>query len=57
MKKREFVQVFILPYLGKDKPRNRQLWNDQLDYCIQSGLIPESAERWVKVPKNKFGEV
>lgn len=57
MKKSEFIKNYILPYIVKtDKPFNRALWNEQIDFCMRSELISKKAGNWTKEPKRYFGE-
>ena len=58
MTKSEFIKIYILPYIVKtDKAFNRMLWNEQINFCIASGTLKESAGNWSKEPKKYFGEV
>ena len=42
MTKAQFYAAYVKPYLKtKDRPFNRQLFNDQKDNCYRSGLITE----------------
>ena len=53
---KKFYEVFIEPYLIKgDKPHNRQLWNDTLDYCLKDKTLPYNADVWV-YPNTKYFE-
>lgn len=49
MTKTDFYRVYIENRLKKhDKPFNRQLWNDTIDFCHKEGLITEcQAYIWV----------
>lgn len=49
MTKTDFYRVYIEDRLKKhDKPFNRQLWNDTIDFCHKEGLITEcQAYIWV----------
>ena len=57
MKKKEFVDNYIKPYLkDTDKPGNRQLWNDTIDYLIRYNRLTKRAQNWTKTPVKYYGE-
>ena len=55
MNKKEFFEYYIKDNLKEnDKPHNRQIWNDTLDFLDKSGSKVNFS--WVKMPKKYFGE-
>lgn len=55
MKKVEFMEIYIKPYLKKDdKPHNRQLFNDIKDLLHKDGVITDNqVDTWTQ-PNNRY---
>lgn len=57
MTKKEFMSVYIAPYLkSDDKPYNRQLFNDTKDVLYKDGVITEKQCNNWSHPSNKYFE-
>ena len=55
--KSQFYQMYVKDYLNPmDKPANRLLWSNSLDFAFDNGFITQhNVNNW-NYPKNKFFE-
>lgn len=52
---KEFMKTYVMPHIKKnDKPFNRELFNDQLDFVYRDGLVGDKEVNNWAYPSNKY---